>query len=210
MEGATSAKERVRRRRRTPEEAENEIVTAAESLLRERQFRDLTVDEVMRRTELSRPSFYVYFRDRHHLVLKVVERLQDTFIELANVWFKGGQDGPTEIRTSLEAISVAYRQHGPVLRALSDAATDDPRVEEVYKAMIDAYTAAVAESIEREQAAGNALPIDAQEAAKGIVLMVERYFLNELGSGTAGEERERLAVDTITVLVSRGIYGRDG
>jgi len=61
-----------RRRRRTPEVAEAEIVGAAEALLRERSFRELTVDEVMRRTDLSRPSFYVYFRDRHHLMLKVV------------------------------------------------------------------------------------------------------------------------------------------
>ena len=45
--------------------AEAEIVGAAEALLRERSFRELTVDEVMRRTDLSRPSFYVYFRDRH-------------------------------------------------------------------------------------------------------------------------------------------------
>jgi AcrR family transcriptional regulator len=37
--------------------AEREIIAAAEELLRERPFRDLTVDEVMRRTELSRPSF---------------------------------------------------------------------------------------------------------------------------------------------------------
>ena len=64
----------TRRRRRSPEVAEREIMAAAEELLRERPFRELTVDEVMRRTELSRPSFYVYFRDRHHLVLRVVER----------------------------------------------------------------------------------------------------------------------------------------
>jgi AcrR family transcriptional regulator len=37
--------------------AEREIIAAAEELLRERPFRDLTVDEVMRGTELSRPSF---------------------------------------------------------------------------------------------------------------------------------------------------------
>ena len=56
-----------KRRRRSPESAEREILDAAESFLRERPFRDLTVDEVMARTTLSRPSFYVYFRDRHHL-----------------------------------------------------------------------------------------------------------------------------------------------
>ena len=73
-------------------------MTAAEGLLRERPLRELTVDEVMRRTDLSRPSFYVYFRDRHHLVLKVVERIGSDLFELADTWYKGGKDGPSEIR----------------------------------------------------------------------------------------------------------------
>ena len=42
------------------EVAEREIVNAAEAMLREKPFRDLTVDDLMRRTGLSRPSFYVY------------------------------------------------------------------------------------------------------------------------------------------------------
>jgi len=62
-----------RRRRRTPEVAEQEIIAAAAGLLRERPFRELTVDEVMRRTDLSRPSFYVYFRGLHHLAVRLVE-----------------------------------------------------------------------------------------------------------------------------------------
>ena len=61
--------ETARRRRRTPEEAEGEILDAAEAFLREHPFRDLTIDEVMDGTGLSRPSFYVYFRDRHHFCL---------------------------------------------------------------------------------------------------------------------------------------------
>ena len=76
-----------RRRRRTPEVAEQEIIAAAEALLRERPFRELTVDEVMRRTELSRPSFYVYFRDRHHLVLRVVEHIGGELYTMADRWF---------------------------------------------------------------------------------------------------------------------------
>jgi TetR/AcrR family transcriptional regulator, ethionamide resistance regulator len=209
VEGVTGATERVRRRRRTPEQAEAEIVGAAETLLRERPFRDLTVDEVMRRTELSRPSFYVYFRDRHHLVLKVVERIQTEMMAVADTWFKGGRDGPAEIRETLEQIAVAYREHGPVLQALSDAATDDERVQTVYEGMVDVYVHAVAEHIEREAAAGNALPLDAQETAKAVVWMIERYLLRELGGGDAGEARELAATETLAAILNRTIYGRD-
>ena len=87
-----------RRRRRSPEVAEREILAAAEELLRERPFRDLTVDEVMRRTELSRPSFYVYFRDRNHLVLRVVERLGEEQWALSERWFE--RTGPGGARAS--------------------------------------------------------------------------------------------------------------
>ena len=103
--------------------AEREIIAAAEELLRERPFRDLTVDEVMRRTELSRPSFYVYFRDRHHLVLRVVERFGAEMWTMSERWFEGSGPGGVRIRDSLGGVAAVFERHGPVLHALADAAT---------------------------------------------------------------------------------------
>src|SRR5689334_20090238 len=115
-----------RRRRRTPEVAEGEIVAAAEALLRERPFRDLTVDEVMRRTDLSRPSFYVYFRDRHHLVLRVVEHIGGALFTVSDRWEPGEGDGRELVRAATAGVAGVFAEHGPVLRALADAAADDP------------------------------------------------------------------------------------
>ena len=92
------------RRRRTPEAAQREIVEAAEALLRERPFRELTVDEVMRRTGLSRPSFYVYFKDRHELVLRVVAHLEAELLAVANRWYESIGGGPTVLREAMEAL----------------------------------------------------------------------------------------------------------
>ncbi len=61
-----------RRPKHDPKESEREILEAAEQLLRERPFRELTVEAVMSRTGLKRPAFYVHFRDRHDLALRVV------------------------------------------------------------------------------------------------------------------------------------------
>ena len=118
-----------RRRRRTPEVAEQEILNAAEALLRERPFRELTVDEVMRRTELSRPSFYVYFRDRHHLILRIVERLGGEHQDIADVWYGRSGTGPEQIREAVASTVAVWERDGPVLHALADAAADDPDVE---------------------------------------------------------------------------------
>src|SRR3712207_4659751 len=134
-----------RRRRRSPEEAEREIITAAESLLRERPFRELTVDEVMRRTGLSRPSFYVYFRDRHHLVLRVVEHIGGELFTMSDRWFKGTEPGPERISNAVRGIVDVYQRHGPVMQALADAAADDPDVERVYGDLVEGFVVAAAE-----------------------------------------------------------------
>src|SRR5215207_9305941 len=138
--GRSSVTGAGRRRRRTPEVAEGEIIAAAEELLRERPFRDLTVDEVMRRTELSRPSFYVYFRDRNHLVLRVVERLGQEQWSVSEGWFEtSGAGGPASFREALEGVVAVWDRHGPVMHALLDAATVDQDVELAHSSLMQTF-----------------------------------------------------------------------
>ena len=196
---------RGRRRRRTPEVAEREIIAAAEALLRERPFRELTVDEVMRRTELSRPSFYVYFRDRHHLVLRVVEHLGSELFSMSDRWMSGTGEGPVIARAALEGIVDVFAEHGPVLRALADAAADDPGVEEAYGSLVQRFVDATARHIEKEMAAGRILPLDPGETAKALVWMMERYLNLSLGR-EPGTPRET-ATEALATIWTRVLYG---
>jgi TetR/AcrR family transcriptional regulator, ethionamide resistance regulator len=184
--GATAT--RPARRRRTPESAEREILEAAESFLRERPFRDLSVDEVMARTTLSRPSFYVYFRDRHQLLVKLVEGIGGELFEAANLWLAG--DG--EMRESLARVAEVYARHGLVLGAIADATGHDPDVESTYRALIERFVDTTAARIERDVAAGRVEPLDARESARALVWMSERYFKETLG---------RLPQATVTSVV---------
>ena len=195
-----------RRRRRSPEVAEQEIIAAAEELLRERPFRELTVDEVMRRTDLSRPSFYVYFRDRHHLVLKVVERLTAESSAMADIWFEAeGASGAEVIREATQGVVEVFARHGAVLQALADAAADDPEVEAAHNSALNYFIDMIAARIERGIAAGTMLPCDAQETARALAIMNDRYMTAVLG-------REPLVhpdvvVDTICTIWTRTLYG---
>ena len=195
----------ARRRRRTPEVAEGEIIAAAEAFLRERPFRELTVDEVMRRTDLSRPSFYVYFTDRHQLVLRVVEHLGSELFTMSDRWLGGSGEGAELARQALDGIVAVYGEHGPVMRALADAAADDPGVEQAYAALVQRFVDATARHIEVEIAAGRILPLDAYETAKALVWMMERYLILSLG-------REPLTpapavADTLATIWTRVLYG---
>jgi TetR/AcrR family transcriptional regulator, ethionamide resistance regulator len=194
-----------RRRRRTPEVAEREIIAAAEELLRERPFRELTVDEVMRRTDLSRPSFYVYFRDRHHLVLRVVEHLGTELWTMSDRWFEGTGPGHLRVRDAIEGVVAVFECHGAVLHALADAATVDPDVELAYGALVQGFIDATAKHIEAEIEAGNILPLDPYETAKALIWMEERYLISSLGrTPSAAPER---VVHTLATIWTRTLYG---
>ena len=195
----------ARRRRRAPEVAEREIISAAEAFLRERPFRELTVDEVMRRTDLSRPSFYVYFRDRHQLVLKVVEHLGTELFTMGDRWLRGTGRGPELAREALDGIVAVYVEHGPVLRALADAASDDPEVEKAYNALVQSFVDATARHIEKEIAVGQVLKVDAYETAKALVWMNERYLTLSLGREplTAADT----VADNLARIWNRVLYG---
>ena len=194
-----------RRRRRTPEAAQREIVEAAQALLRERPYREVTVDEVMRRTGLSRPSFYVYFHDRHELLRRVVESLQVDLLTVSNRWFAGDGDGAAQLREAVSGVVAVYAQHGPVMRALADAAVDDETAEAAYGALIQTVIDATARHIEEEIAAGRIKGLDAVETAKALTWMMERYLNQSLGRRPAAPP-EAIA-DALGTICVRVLYG---
>ena len=173
--------------------------------MRERPFRELTVDEVMRRTELSRPSFYVYFRDRHHLVLRVVEHLGSELYAMSERWLRGTGEGPQLARQALEGIVGVYAEHGPVMRALADAAADDRGVEQAYSALVERFIDATARHIEEEIAAGRVLRLDAYETAKALVWMMERYLTLSLGREPLTPAKA--VADSLATIWTRVLYG---
>ena len=177
---ATSATSTPRRRpRHDPRDTEREILVAAESLLRERPFREVTVEQIMLRTGLKRPAFYAHFRDRYELVPRVLENIELRLFEAANRWLQG--DGHEhDLRASASAVVSVYVEQGPILRALADGAVSDAKLEETYSALVQAFIDANAEKISSEQAGEHIPPgVDAEETARALVLMTERY-LNEL------------------------------
>ena len=193
------------RRRRTPEEAQQEIIAAAETLLRERPFREMTVDEVMRRTGLSRPSFYVYFKDRHELVLRVVQQIQSELLDVANHWFRGSGDGHALLDEAMEGVVDVYEKHGPVMRALADAAADDPGVELAYGSLVQTFIDETTRHMSEEIEAGNITGIsDPVEMSVALIWAVERYLYLTLGAEPK-TDRDIVAA-TLKTLWRRALY----
>lgn len=195
------------RRRRSPEQARREILNATEAFLTERPFSELTVDEVMTRTGLSRPAFYVYFHDRYDLVSRVLERIGAELFEIDRSWLQGsvGDSGAT-VRKTLESGAAFFASRGPLLQAVADAAANDSEVRRLYRfGLLQQFASAVAARIQQGVSTGEMRPVpDPVGMALALVLMTERYLLDtvardpEAGTGSA--------VDALTTVWLRTLY----
>ena len=143
-----------KRRRRSREEAEREILEAAATLLRERALHEVSVSAIMDRTTLSRKSFYVYFRDRYELLTRLFEPLRRQ-LDRGNELFLRRPPGDVVTR---EAIDAVVRFHagkdGPLVRALHEAAAYDDEAARVWREFNEPAIAAFTGLIRREAEAG--------------------------------------------------------
>jgi AcrR family transcriptional regulator len=205
------------RRRRRPEEAERAILAAARSFLAERPFREMKVEDVMVRTGLSRPAFYAYFGDRYELVTRLLEGIGGLLFAVDRRWLvgdpgSGREDSVAVLRDALRRGSETFERYGPVLRAISDAASHDERVEEVYRfGLIERLTAAVAARIARDVEAdispGNLVP---EETARALVLMTERYMIDAFGRPSEQKRGDHgRVVRTLETVWISTLYGPD-
>lgn len=204
------------RRRRKPEEAERTILAAARVFLEERPFREMTVEGVMARTGLSRPAFYAYFKDRYDLVTRLLEGVGGLLFALDWRWLSGtpdgGRDGAREVLVdALRGGFGAFVEYGTVLRAISDAAGYDDRVEEVYRyGLIERLVAAVAGRITRDIEGGiTPEDLDPGQTARALVLMTERYLLDAFGRPERRPSRRETAevLGTLEAVWVRTLYG---
>jgi TetR/AcrR family transcriptional regulator, ethionamide resistance regulator len=165
-----------RRPKHDPAVSEREIVDAAAAFLRERPFREMTVEAVMSRTGLKRPAFYAHFRDRHDLVLRVVDELSQQLAAMVDRWLES-DDLIGDARSAFEGLAEVYREHGALLRAISDAASSDEKIEAAYGRMVQGFIEATTKRFADDQAAGLIdADIDIAETARALVWMDERYL----------------------------------
>jgi TetR/AcrR family transcriptional regulator, ethionamide resistance regulator len=194
-----------RRRRRRPEEAEREILAAAEELLRERPSHEVTVMAVMERTTLSRKSFYVYFRDRHELIARLVAPLRaelDARFEEARAAYENPRD---RARASFLEVARVYMEHGALLRALRESSGRDEEAQRVWREFTDPPTAEVAALIRAETKAGRSQSLNPEATARALITMNLGCFFEQLIGKPSADPRP--LVETLVEIWDRTIYG---
>jgi AcrR family transcriptional regulator len=190
-------------RRRTREEVEEAVRSALVDMLAERPFRDVTVDELARRSGLSRTAFYFYYPDKNEVLKEAATAAAAELYAEADRWWHG--EGPPEklVREALEGIAAVYCDHADVLRAAVEATTYDVEFRAFYESLVRRFVDATADHLRRELDAGRLRPLDPDSIAEALVWMAERCnYAILLIEGRAQSE----VVDSLTAIWVHALY----
>jgi len=185
--------QRTRHRERR-ETTRRKILSAADRFLRERPYRELSVDVVMVETGLTRTAFYRHFDDVTDLVLRLFADLNDELYAVGERWAaSAGLAYPTPGQEGLAAMVDFYVRHGPLLRAIAEAAVTDEQIELAYRHSVDAFTELTASALERMVRAHLLDVPDPRALARAMTLMNQAYLLNEFGREPQGDPKVALS-----------------
>ncbi|MEP4337084.1 MAG: TetR/AcrR family transcriptional regulator [Roseobacter sp.] len=178
------------------------ILDAGSAFLETRPFRDLTVGILMAATEYSRPTFYLYFNDLHGLLETLLDEVKGGIVEGAQAWLSNESDGVSGLQKSLRALVDVGYEHGTILRAVSNAAPRDSRLEHVWETFLSSFDEVVSARIEQDQAIGVTPEFDPLPVARALNRMDAGILINAFGAHPKAEKEEVLSAITCIWLAT--------
>ena len=157
------------------------ILDAALEFLWSKPFRDLSVRSLMSPLDVGRSAFYQYFRDLHEVMETMLHELEAEILSVANPWLGGAGDSVETLKVSLAELVRVCHARGPLLRAVTDAAVTDRRLERAWNEFLGRFDQAVTARIEAEQATGRIPPFDARSVAMAFNRMDAYAFIHAFG-----------------------------
>ncbi len=180
-------------------ESRARILDATRRLLLRQPFATLTVDGVMREAGLARTVFYRHWSDLPQMAPDLLPDEGAPTIERVE---QVERERPQDVVEAMVAALVGlYAEHGPLLRAIDDAARHDPAVAERLDAALVGPRALIA----RLLAGAPHPPPDPQESARVLMATHRAYLLDAFGTdaGDATPRRRRAAAAALTALWER-------
>jgi AcrR family transcriptional regulator len=192
---------------RKSERTRQSILDAALKFLWTHPFRELTVGELMSLAGTGRSAFYQYFEDLHDVMESLLRGMEEDIFSVTAPWFQGEGDPVALLEQSLENLVRVCYQQGPILRAVSDAAPMDERLEKAWAAFVRDFDDAVTRRIEQHQAAGLIKPFDPRPVAMALNRMDAYLMIHHFGRRPRGN-RDSVLDAVLRVWIST-LYGDD-
>jgi len=180
------------------DDARRRILDAANTLLRKRRFRDLRVEDVMAEAGLPRTIFYRHFDGLPAMVLGILDELLGGVVAEAD---EGDPDDREVLRRQLALVVRTFREQGPLLLALDDAAHQHEEIELAYKAWHDHSVTVSTELVQRGIDRGHTPPMPVRDVVRALTNMNGYYLLDLVAHDPAFDEAA--ALDALWTIWTR-------
>jgi AcrR family transcriptional regulator len=175
---------------------EDRLLAATERLLAEGvTFTELGVQRIVAEAKTARSTFYMHFRDKTELLLRLATALREQSFALVSQWQTSEEADSEDLAHLYEMVIALYREHGAVLAAVTEVAAYDPAVQAFWATQLDRFSAATAERLRQDQQKGRLDPrLDPLTAAKVIVRggdrVITQHIAEDDGSSDAAVAQE--------------------
>src|SRR5205085_9560417 len=165
--------------RQTRQESRERIVAAATELVRSTSYGALTVDDVMREAGAGRTIFYRHFDDLADLLIRAGREAFEGLYQAEEAFRTAHIGGEPNIRAAIETAVDVYREHGPLLRAIFEAAAaGDEQIIAGRQAMLERFDALVEDVLRTSPRMAGHSDEEIAETARSLNLLNVNYLLD--------------------------------
>jgi AcrR family transcriptional regulator len=194
--------------RQTREETRERIVAAATELIRHTPYAALTVDDVMREAGAGRTIFYRHFDDLADLLRRAGREAFEGLFQAEQALRAAHVDGePRVVGAAIEPAVAVYRRHGPLLRAIAEAAAGgDEQIAAGQQAMLERFDVLVQGVLRASPELADRSDERIAEIARALNLMNVNYLLDAFG------REPRVSPETAVAALAEiwsAVVGRD-
>jgi len=199
------------RRHEGTSDVEQRIFAATERVLETVGARDLSVAQILKEAGIARGSFYHYFASKWEVINRLaasvmadIEERIETFVHPDN-----GLTAAEALRGSIVEGCRVWAEHRAVVRAITEHWRVVPELREMWQGVFDRFTAGIAETIERERAAGRAPEGPPSRQLAATLLWSTGYALYLAGLGEIDDLAGEEAIEgSLQALWAGALFGR--
>jgi len=175
------------------------LVATEELLDDDGSFAELSVEQISSRVGRPRTAFYLYFRDKRELLMRLTEDVAQTLYEEANRWWSGTR-GREDLEPALADILHTWGKHARVLRAIVEASTYDSEIGEFWRGVVGRFV----EATERRLVEEGEEPGAASAKAFVLCWMVVEACYQQLARGESLDDPALHAA--LADILERSVY----
>ena len=199
-----SSEVQISRKEREIAQRKQDILNTAARLFSERDFHEVTVEDIATEVGLSKGTLYLYFKNKDELFFSIIqdrfERLYKRIKEVVQC------EGPFEpcVRKFIQTYIAFFDEHRAFFKIIQSEKTrlsmeDTFKMQDYFKKIMTMYFATVNSFIRKGQKEGAIRPLNPRAVTKMLIGTIHTFTFDRLifGSDSDLEAEEALVMDMI-------------